>query len=293
MELLLSGVFKMTIKEMQVCATETLTYFMQTMPDVPFTEDDIIIEFAHKRDMVNCVKKHITKCCQKELINESQARQLANVIAGKAVIGKEKSAVIIRIDYKTNNQNLRTLLFHEFMHIFCGKLEMDNDHFVDIYGTGLPQNLNPADEDYTTLDAGYTVWSEFIAQYYAVIKTEEGSFTYSSMSEYIVGSFSAVHNDSKENSQLLLAAGCSYLFACKDFDDTLYNIAHRTNSMLDDNAPYGRETKMALLSCLEHLRDQIQKEKPWKINEEFIFDLGERFLWFKTMNSIYLGTFSK
>lgn len=46
----------MTLKEMQTCAAETLSYFLQTMPDVPFAEDDIIIEFAPKAKMAERAK---------------------------------------------------------------------------------------------------------------------------------------------------------------------------------------------------------------------------------------------
>jgi hypothetical protein len=33
----------MTLNEIQACAAKTLSYFIQTMPDVPFSKDDIII----------------------------------------------------------------------------------------------------------------------------------------------------------------------------------------------------------------------------------------------------------
>ena len=46
----------MTITEMQSCAAETLSYFMMTMPDVPFTEDDIVIEFTKKNNMAERAK---------------------------------------------------------------------------------------------------------------------------------------------------------------------------------------------------------------------------------------------
>ena len=33
----------MTISEMQLCAKETLEFFLQTMLDIPFEKDDIVI----------------------------------------------------------------------------------------------------------------------------------------------------------------------------------------------------------------------------------------------------------
>ena len=37
------------------------------------------------------------------------------------------------------------------------------------------------------------------------------------------------------------------------------------------------------------LYSRMQNERPWKITEEFIGDLGMSFLMFKTMNSFYLS----
>ena len=41
---------------MKNCAAETLSFFMETMPDIPFSKDDIIIEFAKKKDMAEQAK---------------------------------------------------------------------------------------------------------------------------------------------------------------------------------------------------------------------------------------------
>ena len=45
----------MTLKEMQACAAETLSYFLEVMPDVPFGKDDIVIEFAKRKVRVNAI----------------------------------------------------------------------------------------------------------------------------------------------------------------------------------------------------------------------------------------------
>ena len=123
----------MTLNEMQACAAETLTYFIQTMPDVPFTEDDIVIEFAKKDDMANRAKALCAIYKPDKVINESQARQLNNSIAANALTGRDKSAVIVRINPKNKERDWREILFHEFMHIFCAKLEMDGEHFGSVY----------------------------------------------------------------------------------------------------------------------------------------------------------------
>ena len=58
-----------------------------------------------------------------------------------AIIGREKSAVLVRVNSKNCEQEWRQIIFHELMHIFRAKSEMDEEHFIDIYGSV----ANPAD----------------------------------------------------------------------------------------------------------------------------------------------------
>ena len=169
----------MTLKEMRSCAAETLYYFLEVMPYPPFTADDIVFEFAPKNKMAERAKELCAKYVPEKIINESQVVQLNKSIAANALMGREKSAVIVRINYKDDYHNLKQLLFHELAHIYCGKLEMpESKHFIEVYGSG---------------------------------------------------------------------------------------------------------------TSLELLYSRIQREKPWLINEDFITELGEKFLWFRMMNTLFFG----
>ena len=176
----------MTLNEMKDCAAETLSFFIQVMPEVPFTADDIIIEFAQKKDMADRAKALCKKYCPEKIINESQFRQLTESIAANALIGRVKSAVIVRINYKIDRHNWRKIFFHEFAHIYCTKLEMDCTHFIDIYGSGHTPDINPENEIYDGyLNAGYVVWSEFIAQYYTLKMVEINPYNSSDVKDYV------------------------------------------------------------------------------------------------------------
>jgi len=43
----------MKLDEVQACAAETLTFFIQVMPDVSFTENGIVFAFAKKSEMAS------------------------------------------------------------------------------------------------------------------------------------------------------------------------------------------------------------------------------------------------
>jgi len=279
----------MTVEQMRSCAEEVLVYFMQTMPDMPFAKEDIIIEFATRKDMVNYINMLCEKHFPEKIISENQAHQLSTVIEANALMGREKSAVVVCINHKLSEQELRSIMFHELMHIYCVKTEIDGEHFIDIYGTGHTKEKYREDKLYDGyLNSGYQVWTEFIAQYYALTKTEEEPFSFFFASDYIIGNLSEVHSKIKDDVEVLFAMACAYLLACTDFDDM--RIAMREpNFIFSDDAPCGKETRETLVDCVELLCKQLQKEKPWKINEEFISTVGAKFFMFKMYHSLYSG----
>jgi hypothetical protein len=207
----------MKLMEMRECAAETPAHFIKVMPDVPFSEDDIIVEFVPKSKMVQRYLALREICCPMRVWNDGKEKQLATEVRGNAIIGKTKSAVIVRIDYRLPESVLRTVMFHEYMHIFCAKTEVDGEHFIDVYGTGLTFD----DDD--IIDFGYRFRSEFVAQYYALKHTESRKPPFAAVQDFIfdcmvdveVGNTGAGSN---------FAQTCARLMTCADFDDILVRL---------------------------------------------------------------------
>jgi hypothetical protein len=181
----------------------------------------------------------------------------------------------------------RVLFFHEFMHIFCAKTEVDGEHFIDIYGSGTTPDENPEDKIYDGfVSAGYAVWSEFIAQYYALSKAGEDEYDFPDVMDYVNKLLIEVSVAANELSKGSFSMACAYLLTCGDVDEILNPDPADENP---DPAPYEMENKAALLDCLRFFYGQTQTGKPWKISEGFIETLGGKYMMFKTMNSMYLG----
>lgn len=158
----------MKLKEMQSCAADTLDYFIQVMPDVPFGADDIHIEFVPKSKMGERFKALCGIYSPDRPISEFHEYAAQNRNFGNAIIGRGKSAMVLRTEYRIDEHNLRRIVFHELMHIYCGKTEMDGEHFIDVFGSGHTPDPDSEDKVYDGhLNAGYFVWSEFIAEYTA------------------------------------------------------------------------------------------------------------------------------
>lgn len=270
----------MNLAEMHSVASDTLVQFIQTMPDTPFKVDEVVIEFAPKAKMAERACALCARYAPGKIINARQARELIETIDANALIGKEKSAIIARINYKRSEQAWREVFIHEFMHIYCAKLEMDGEHFIDVYGSGttpVNPNMTTSEKMYDGfLVAGHTVWSEFIAQYYALKHTEAQRPTVAQVSAYINELLFSVGRMDAKGDKHALSFACARLLTCSDAEETV--------SMLkepDDEMP---AEQREFLSCLELLHEHLQAEKPWKISEDFIANLGIRYFSFLAAN---------
>ena len=278
----------MKLDEMKACAVETLASFIQTMPGTPFTEDDIIFSFAKKSEMAERALKLCAQYCPDKKLNGSQVRALGESIAANALIGRDKSAVLVRTDSKISKKDFRRIIVHELMHIFCGELEMDEAHFIDIYGSGTTPDIDPEDKAYDGLIvAGYGVCSEFIAQYYAIKMIDKEIHGFAEIAEFVTQLFHDVSVHELEGSKKAFSMILAYWLNCADFEETL-DALNKPGTFMPVDEPHGEETQKALLDCVDYIYEQTQKDKPWKISEDFIYGLGFRFSVFRIKNSQYL-----
>ena len=70
----------MNLTEMQFIASDTLEYFIRIMPDVPFTVNDVVIEFAPKTKMAEraralCARYVCSPCATSSARNRPRIRQ--------------------------------------------------------------------------------------------------------------------------------------------------------------------------------------------------------------------------
>lgn len=277
----------MTLKEMQSIAAETLAFFIQAMPDMPFNAEDIEIEFSTRKQAPERFKALCEKYAPDRPINEHHLYALEHQTFGNAIIGRGKSAALLKIDYKMDRDNLRRVVFHELMHIYCGKTEMDGGHFIDVYGSGHTPDPDPEDKVYDgCVSAGYSVWSEFIAEYYAVTKTVLDEHSFGDIAEPVFNLLgeTVMSNEGAKNN---FAMVCAYVLSCSDAEDILPNIGN-PGFIVPDDAPDGIQAMTALKSCLLYFYEHMQTERPWKITEEFICDLGSKYIAFVIANSMYL-----
>jgi len=275
-----------TLKEMQSCADETLAFFIQAMPGVPFGIGDVDFIFSPKKEMVARFKAFAEQYAPERLrsLADHHFETLENQLFGNAIIGREKSAAILRRDYKMEWDNLRRIVFHELMHIYCAKTEMDGEHFIDVYGSGHTPDLNPDNKMYDgQVSAGYAVWSEFIAEYFATIKAVQQKHRFNDIVEMVFNLLGEV-TAAGDGAKYCFAMMSAYILSCADAREAIEKI-----SKISDGSPNGEAATLALQDCLVFLYSHVQGKRPCTITEEFIQELGCKYLMFLIRNSVYLG----
>ena len=274
----------MKLKEMQSCALETLAQFIQSMPGVPFGVNDVVIEFASNKNFVERFKSLCAQYAPDRPINDAHCAALENTVFANAIIGREKSAVIIKTDYRISHDGLKHDVFHELMHIYCAKMEMDTEHFIDIYGSGHTPDPDPEDKTYDGyVSAGYFIWSEYIAEYYAITKTAPRKHTFPAIADNVLSMLSEI-NAANEESKTIFAMMCAYILTCRDVSDVIHKFGG-SDFELRSKTPEGEKALATLGNCLRYLYEHMLMEKPWKITEEFIGDLGSLYVAFVVSNS--------
>jgi len=269
----------MNLTEIRERADKALKYFFETMPDIPFGMDDIIFDFAPPTRMAARYKALCASYRPKEIILPEHEEQLANGTGGQAIIGEGKSAILICTKQPLLKANIRRIIFHELMHIYCAKTETDGEHFVDIYGSGSP--YDGSDE---ILCDGYFIWSEFIADYISYEKTESGKsvFEYGCRDDVIRCIDEVVMGiDSRRDFEW----ACLNILTATEPEKIIARIIE-PGYIISGGGGYADNARKQLNACLQLLYKQTQKEKPWKINEGFITDLGEYYTDFKTSNTM-------
>ena len=95
-------------------------------------------------------------------------------------------------------------------------------------------------------------------------------------------------NDPDDNDKAALAMICATLLSCVDANNARAR-SRMLNTFFPKTRPFAQEVRQAFSECLRLLRSRLEREQPWKITEEFIAELGSKFVFFKMMNSIFSG----
>jgi hypothetical protein len=122
-----------------------------------------------------------------------------------------------------------------------------------------------------------------MAQYTALLCTE-GDYRMSEVQDYVGRFVPDISAASNENSKGALAMVSASILSCVDAENARSR-SRMLRLLFPDSAPFAKEVRQAFLDCLLLLQSQLKHEKPWEITEEFIAELGEKYVDLKTANS--------
>lgn len=122
------------------------------------------MEAEIKPDLILVTRKNVVKTFNEAISRIGAAREpitspsYLNGIAAEALVGEKGSAVLLRTDLQMGNVAIVHTILHELSHIFC---------VLNEYGGRSFQQEYCHDEENQFLITGYSIWSEFVAEYMA------------------------------------------------------------------------------------------------------------------------------
>ena len=133
------------------------------------------------------------------------------------------------------------------------------------------------------------IWSEFIAHYFTLSNTVAANYKFIDVMDYVfdlLGDVTLKTNEQIRKTSFAMA--CSHLLTCNDFRELLDNLEN-SDCIYHDADNHGNQNRMLFKRCLEMLHENVSKDEPWRITEDFIASLGQKFLMYMIMNTQYLA----
>lgn len=200
-------------------------------------------------------------------------------IRAEAFVTSDRQGILARTDLDdVNGYQWKHLILHELSHIFCTKNELESkERFYKKYCENFTDN--EIEDGY--INAGYTIWKEFIAEFMAIIIDEDMADNHLNMfarhSNYMVDEIEAMVNDDKLCMSAILIDIISSVEIpnSEDFEEVIEALKH-----------YGYSKVIESRNLLEIVRNVYEKvfTKPfWQIDLDFIETLGSLYVGYKTM----------
>ena len=200
-------------------------------------------------------------------------------IRAEAFVTSDRQGILARTDLDdVNGYQWSHLILHELSHIFCTRNELESKElFYKKYCVNFTDNT--IEDGY--INAGYTIWKEFIAEFMAIIIDEDMADNHLSMfsrhSNHMVNEIETFVNDDKLcMSAILIDIISSVETGCfENFEEVTDALRH-----------YGYSRVLESKNLTEIVRNVFEaiNTKPfWQIDLDLIETLGSLYVGYKTM----------
>ena len=200
-------------------------------------------------------------------------------IRAEAFVVRDRQGILARTDLDDiNGYQWRHLILHELSHIFCTRNELESkERFYKKYCENFTDN--EIEDGY--INAGYTIWKEFIAEFMAIIIDEDMADNHLSMfashNNHMVDEIEAMVNDDKLCMSAILIDIISSVETVRSesFDELVEALNYHGYSKVLESRN--------LLEIVRNVYEQILTKNFWQIDLDFIEAIGSLYVGYKTM----------
>lgn len=190
--------------------------------------------------------------------------------------GQEVDGIMLREEVPL--LELYHIVLHELSHIYCMREEIEGGHYFKRFCAGNPTTREEIIAD-GTMNAGYAVWREFIAEYFAqAVDPETDTIYHLYELEYSIG-------DITDN----ITAGNPN--AKEDMSNVLLSIMLTQEALFDeweDIEIILKDIQFPFIRTAKDIWTHLQTESYYKITPEFISKFGDDYLFDLSENSLHL-----
>ncbi|HNW87840.1 MAG TPA: hypothetical protein PKJ47_12990, partial [Candidatus Limiplasma sp.] len=109
----------MTRETMLRIIKDTSVFFLEHMPQAPFTPDDIVIEFFKPSDARATYKRFCSRYFPRKLDGTEYLKpDFFKTMGASALVGVTKSGLFIRSTLQCSEDEFRHIILHELAHIY-------------------------------------------------------------------------------------------------------------------------------------------------------------------------------
>lgn len=183
-------------------------------------------------------------------------------IRAEAFVTSDRQGILARTNLDdVNGYQWRHLILHELSHIFCTRNELESK---ELFYKKYCENFTDNEIEDGYINAGYTIWKEFIAEFMAIIIDEDMAGNHLSMfsrhSNHMVNDIEAFLNDDKLCMSAILIDIISSVEIpnSEDFEDVIEEQKHCGYSKVLESRN--------LIEIVRNVYEKIFTKAFWQIN---------------------------
>ena len=238
--------------------------------DYHFSADNVAVQLYSDENAVQVYNEFVSGYVfEHESITEDYSQSVGGeAFIGGRIDGVEIDGILLKIYSELSEEQLYHTTLHELSHIFCCREEIEGGHFYKRFCSMIP---NTPEERFTDgiINAGYAIWKEFIAEFYAQVVDSDSEILYH-VFEY--------EDSIRQRLEWIVPDNPSAKYDMSFLLVSILSTVEGLSDSWDELEGYLRDMRFPFVATVRIVYEQVHTDKAHVITWEFISELGNVYL---------------